>query len=229
MCEDIQADVEDGQLQFFYVLAFVLQGDISARPSGRVRRVRPALIAPVCAGSSPAAASCLLPVWVLVFLGQKCSQASKEAESRAVSPEAQVPTSQELLVLFPSPGSGPVRSFTGRAEAFPCLFARTCLIGTWNVFLNKRLEPFTSATTGNLVQMSAVYRTRRWCTQPPCRSRLPRYHLLRRALAAVDAWNRAAFPSQYQGLFWVQFRPSWFQIVRWRTKGQCSGAGGSLI
>lgn len=27
MCEDIQADVEDGQLQFFYILAFVLQGD----------------------------------------------------------------------------------------------------------------------------------------------------------------------------------------------------------
>lgn len=27
VCEDIQADVEDGQLQFFYVLAFVLQGD----------------------------------------------------------------------------------------------------------------------------------------------------------------------------------------------------------
>lgn len=32
MCEDIQADVEDGQLQFFYVLAFVLQGDVCARP-----------------------------------------------------------------------------------------------------------------------------------------------------------------------------------------------------
>lgn len=32
MCEDIQADVEDGQLQFFYILAFVLQGDVSARP-----------------------------------------------------------------------------------------------------------------------------------------------------------------------------------------------------
>lgn len=30
MCEDIQADVEDGQLQFFYILAFVLQGDISS-------------------------------------------------------------------------------------------------------------------------------------------------------------------------------------------------------
>lgn len=29
VCEDIQADVEDGQLQFFYVLAFVLQGDTS--------------------------------------------------------------------------------------------------------------------------------------------------------------------------------------------------------
>uniref|UniRef100_A0A669CBJ8 Serine/threonine-protein kinase 11-interacting protein n=1 Tax=Oreochromis niloticus TaxID=8128 RepID=A0A669CBJ8_ORENI len=28
VCEDIQADVEDGQLQFFYVLAFVLQEDI---------------------------------------------------------------------------------------------------------------------------------------------------------------------------------------------------------
>ena len=27
MCEDIQEDVEDGQLQFFYILAFVLQGD----------------------------------------------------------------------------------------------------------------------------------------------------------------------------------------------------------
>lgn len=27
VCEDIQADVEDGQLQFFYLLAFVLQGD----------------------------------------------------------------------------------------------------------------------------------------------------------------------------------------------------------
>lgn len=27
VCEDIQADVEDGQLQFFYILAFVLQGD----------------------------------------------------------------------------------------------------------------------------------------------------------------------------------------------------------
>lgn len=38
MCEDIQADVEDGQLQFFYVLAFVLQGDICAR-SRRLRRV----------------------------------------------------------------------------------------------------------------------------------------------------------------------------------------------
>lgn len=32
VCEDIQADVEDGQLQFFYVLAFVLQGDVCARP-----------------------------------------------------------------------------------------------------------------------------------------------------------------------------------------------------
>uniref|UniRef100_A0A3Q1K221 Serine/threonine-protein kinase 11-interacting protein n=1 Tax=Anabas testudineus TaxID=64144 RepID=A0A3Q1K221_ANATE len=30
VCEDIQADVEDGQLQFFYILAFVLQGDMSA-------------------------------------------------------------------------------------------------------------------------------------------------------------------------------------------------------
>lgn len=30
MCEDIQADVEEGQLQFFYILAFVLQGDKSA-------------------------------------------------------------------------------------------------------------------------------------------------------------------------------------------------------
>lgn len=29
VCEDIQADVEDGQLQFFYILAFVLQGDKS--------------------------------------------------------------------------------------------------------------------------------------------------------------------------------------------------------
>lgn len=28
VCEDIQADVEDGQLQFFYILAFVLQGDM---------------------------------------------------------------------------------------------------------------------------------------------------------------------------------------------------------
>lgn len=28
VCEDIQADVEDGQLQFFYILAFVLQDDI---------------------------------------------------------------------------------------------------------------------------------------------------------------------------------------------------------
>uniref|UniRef100_UPI0037E8D0BE serine/threonine-protein kinase 11-interacting protein n=1 Tax=Semicossyphus pulcher TaxID=241346 RepID=UPI0037E8D0BE len=28
VCEDIQADVEDGQLQFFYVLAFILQDDI---------------------------------------------------------------------------------------------------------------------------------------------------------------------------------------------------------
>ncbi|XP_019128793.2 serine/threonine-protein kinase 11-interacting protein isoform X2 [Larimichthys crocea] len=28
VCEDIQADMEDGQLQFFYILAFVLQGDI---------------------------------------------------------------------------------------------------------------------------------------------------------------------------------------------------------
>ncbi|KAK5847903.1 hypothetical protein PBY51_016995 [Eleginops maclovinus] len=28
VCEDIQADVEDGQLQFFYILAFVLQEDI---------------------------------------------------------------------------------------------------------------------------------------------------------------------------------------------------------
>lgn len=30
VCEDIQEDVEDGQLQFFYILAFVLQGDMSA-------------------------------------------------------------------------------------------------------------------------------------------------------------------------------------------------------
>ncbi|TNN70296.1 Serine/threonine-protein kinase 11-interacting protein [Liparis tanakae] len=28
VCEDIQADVEDGQLQFFYILAFVLQDDV---------------------------------------------------------------------------------------------------------------------------------------------------------------------------------------------------------
>ncbi|XP_070711928.1 serine/threonine-protein kinase 11-interacting protein isoform X3 [Pempheris klunzingeri] len=28
VCEDIQADVEDGQLQFFYILAFVLQEDV---------------------------------------------------------------------------------------------------------------------------------------------------------------------------------------------------------
>lgn len=28
VCEDIQADVEDGQLQFFYMLAFILQDDI---------------------------------------------------------------------------------------------------------------------------------------------------------------------------------------------------------
>lgn len=28
VCEDIQADVEDGQLQFFYILAFVLQGEL---------------------------------------------------------------------------------------------------------------------------------------------------------------------------------------------------------
>ncbi|XP_062417579.1 serine/threonine-protein kinase 11-interacting protein-like [Pungitius pungitius] len=28
VCEDIQADVEEGQLQFFYILAFVLQGDM---------------------------------------------------------------------------------------------------------------------------------------------------------------------------------------------------------
>lgn len=33
MCEDIQADVEDGQLQFFYILAFVFQGDVRARPA----------------------------------------------------------------------------------------------------------------------------------------------------------------------------------------------------
>lgn len=32
MCEDIQADVEDGQLQIFYILAFILQGDVFARP-----------------------------------------------------------------------------------------------------------------------------------------------------------------------------------------------------
>lgn len=31
VCEDIQADVEDGQLQFFYILAFVLQGDVSKK------------------------------------------------------------------------------------------------------------------------------------------------------------------------------------------------------
>lgn len=31
MCTDIQADVEDGQLQYFYVLAFVLQGDEEAQ------------------------------------------------------------------------------------------------------------------------------------------------------------------------------------------------------
>lgn len=31
MCEDIQADVEDGQLQFFYILAFVLRGDVSKK------------------------------------------------------------------------------------------------------------------------------------------------------------------------------------------------------
>uniref|UniRef100_A0A674NEH1 Serine/threonine-protein kinase 11-interacting protein n=1 Tax=Takifugu rubripes TaxID=31033 RepID=A0A674NEH1_TAKRU len=30
VCEDIQADVEDGQLQFFYILAFILQGDVSS-------------------------------------------------------------------------------------------------------------------------------------------------------------------------------------------------------
>lgn len=29
VCEDIQADVEDGQLQFFYILAFVRRGDFS--------------------------------------------------------------------------------------------------------------------------------------------------------------------------------------------------------
>lgn len=28
VCDDIQADVEDGQLQFFYILAFVLQEDV---------------------------------------------------------------------------------------------------------------------------------------------------------------------------------------------------------
>lgn len=33
MHEDIQTDVEDGQPQFFYLLAFVLQGDVSARPA----------------------------------------------------------------------------------------------------------------------------------------------------------------------------------------------------
>lgn len=35
MCEDIQADVEDGQLQFFYILAFVLQGDKSTHCAGK--------------------------------------------------------------------------------------------------------------------------------------------------------------------------------------------------
>lgn len=35
MCEDIQADVEDGQLQFFYILAFVLQGDTKSSGDGR--------------------------------------------------------------------------------------------------------------------------------------------------------------------------------------------------
>lgn len=29
VCEDIQADVEDGQLQFFYILAFILQGNMT--------------------------------------------------------------------------------------------------------------------------------------------------------------------------------------------------------
>lgn len=33
VCEDIQADMEDGQLQFFYILAFVLQGDASSHSS----------------------------------------------------------------------------------------------------------------------------------------------------------------------------------------------------
>ncbi|CAN9498117.1 unnamed protein product [Ophioblennius macclurei] len=28
VCEDMQADVEDGQLQFFYILAFILQEDV---------------------------------------------------------------------------------------------------------------------------------------------------------------------------------------------------------
>lgn len=31
VCADIQADVEDGQLQYFYLLAFVLQGNIAAQ------------------------------------------------------------------------------------------------------------------------------------------------------------------------------------------------------
>lgn len=37
MCEDIQADVEDGQLQFFYMLAFVLQGDKTESTSPNVQ------------------------------------------------------------------------------------------------------------------------------------------------------------------------------------------------
>lgn len=31
VCADIQADVEDGQLQYFYLLAFVLQGNTAAQ------------------------------------------------------------------------------------------------------------------------------------------------------------------------------------------------------
>lgn len=45
VCEDIQADVEDGQLQFFYVLAFVLRGDFffPLKPLTIFRRGAPSL------------------------------------------------------------------------------------------------------------------------------------------------------------------------------------------
>lgn len=140
VCEDIQADVEDGQLQFFYVLAFVLQGDVWKALEGLTSRIcRDLCRFPL--GLRSRLRSCgsrlLPPVWVLVFLGRKCSQASKEEGRRVVQQEQRVPTSWQLLTL---PGSAhgprPVRPVLasrrqtrdgGRAGAFPSV--RVCLPG----------------------------------------------------------------------------------------------------